>query len=120
MDIAVMPSSNWYGSPIKIFEYGAMGRAVIGPDVPPVREVMSDGEEGMIVPAGSVEALRGAMHRLAVNPALRERLGGRFRRRVLRDYTWDSVAERLIGVCHGAIQARVPQPSLQRPSIRVP
>jgi glycosyltransferase involved in cell wall biosynthesis len=106
MDIAVMPSSNWYGSPIKIFEYGAMGRAVIGPDTSPVREVMIDGEEGLIVPPGDVEALRAAMARLASNRLLREQLGQRFQERVLREYTWDHVAARLAGICRDAVQRR--------------
>jgi glycosyltransferase involved in cell wall biosynthesis len=106
MDIAVMPSSNWYGSPIKIFEYGAMGRAVIGPNTPPVREVMVDGEEGLIVPPGSVEALRTAMSRLAVNRLLREQLGSRFRERVLREYTWERVADRLVAICTAAVGRR--------------
>jgi glycosyltransferase involved in cell wall biosynthesis len=102
MEIAVMAASNWYGSPIKLFEYGAMGRAVIGPDTPPVREVMKDEEEGMIVPSGSVEALRSALARLVARPRLREQIGGQFRRRVLREYTWARVAERLTTVCEEA------------------
>jgi len=36
MDVCVMPKSNWYGSPVKIFEYGAMGKCIIAPDVIPV------------------------------------------------------------------------------------
>ena len=100
MDVAVLPSSNWYGSPIKIFEYGAMGRAVIGPDTPPVREVMVDEEEGLLIPPGSVEALRAALNRLAENRLLREQLGERFRERVLRQYTWSRVADRLLAICH--------------------
>jgi glycosyltransferase involved in cell wall biosynthesis len=106
MDIAVMPSSNWYGSPIKIFEYGAMGRAVIGPGTPPVREVMLDGEEGLIVPPGDVEGLRAALARLASNRLLREQLGERFRERVLREYTWDHVASRLAAICDDALGRR--------------
>jgi glycosyltransferase involved in cell wall biosynthesis len=106
MDITVMPSSNWYGSPIKIFEYGAMGRAIIGPDTPPVREVMVDGEEGLIVPPGSVEALRVAISRLSVNRLLREQLGARFRERVLREYTWESAADRLLAICAAASRRR--------------
>lgn len=32
MHIGVMPGSNWYGAPNKIFEYGAMKMAVLAPD----------------------------------------------------------------------------------------
>lgn len=106
MEIAVMPGSNWYGSPIKIFEYGAMGRAVIGPDTPPVREVMAPEEEGLIVPPGSVPALRAALVRLAGDPPLRERLGERFRARVLCEYTWDRIAERTLAICEEVLRRR--------------
>jgi glycosyltransferase involved in cell wall biosynthesis len=106
MDIAVMPSSNWYGSPIKIFEYGAMGRAVIGPDTPPVQEVMRDEEEGLIIPAGSVDALAAALSRLAGHALLRQRLGARFRERVLRQYTWNHAGDRLLSVCEDACRQK--------------
>ena len=34
MEIAVMAKSNWYGSPVKIFEYGAMKKAIISLTLP--------------------------------------------------------------------------------------
>src|SRR5207249_2160599 len=110
MDLAVMPSSNWYGSPVKLFEYGAMARAVIAPDTPPVREILTDGVEGLIVSPGSVPELRSALVRLAGDRQLRDRLGSRFRERVLRDHTWDRVAERLLAICEHASRHRARQP----------
>ncbi len=85
-----------------------MGRAVIAPDTPPVREVMTDEEEGLIVPSGSIEALQAALTRLCSNRLLREQLGGRFRERVLREYTWERVAERTLAICDAAIRSRAP------------
>ena len=44
MDIAVMVKSNWYGSPVKIFEYGAASLPMICPDTIPVRDVITDSD----------------------------------------------------------------------------
>ena len=48
MDIGVIPDFNTYGSPMKLFEYMAMGRAVVAPDVGPIQEVVSNGETGVL------------------------------------------------------------------------
>lgn len=45
MHIGVMPGSNWYGAPNKIFEYGAAGMAVIAPDTPTIQYLFEDGKE---------------------------------------------------------------------------
>ena len=45
LHIGVMPGSNWYGAPNKIFEYGAAGLAVIAPDTPTIKDLFVDGNE---------------------------------------------------------------------------
>ena len=101
-DICVMPGSNRYGSPIKIFEYGAMGKAIVAPDVAPVREVLTDGYEGILIPSGDIEAIRGALLRLVGNPELRRKLGQSFQARVRSRYGWThvarSIADRILAV----------------------
>jgi glycosyltransferase involved in cell wall biosynthesis len=54
--------------------------------------LVSDGRNGLVVPAGDVRALAGAMRRLAGDPALRVRLGEAGRRDV-QDYTYDAWAQ---------------------------
>lgn len=44
MDIGVMPGSNWYGSPLKIYEYGAMKLAVVAPDTPTISDLFNKDE----------------------------------------------------------------------------
>jgi glycosyltransferase involved in cell wall biosynthesis len=44
LDIGVMPGSNWYGAPLKIFEYGAMKMACIAPDTPTIKDLFPKNE----------------------------------------------------------------------------
>lgn len=44
LDIGVMPGSNWYGAPLKIFEYGAMKMACIAPDTPTIKDLFPNNE----------------------------------------------------------------------------
>jgi len=58
MDVGILPDSNVYGSPMKLFEFMAMKVPMICPAYPPVAEVVEDGATGWMFPpndkAGSV------------------------------------------------------------------
>ncbi len=47
-DAGIMPDSNDYGSPMKIFEYMAQGCPVIAPDYGPILDVVQDGVHGFV------------------------------------------------------------------------
>lgn len=72
-DIFVLPSL-WEGLPIGLLEAMAMRKAVIGTRVDGTREVLQDGVNGLMVEPGDVEALSGAIVRLAGDRELRESL----------------------------------------------
>lgn len=95
MDIAVMPSSNWYGSPVKIFEYGAMGKPIIAPDNGPVNEVMENGTDGVLVEPNPVP-LAEAIQSLMDDSVYRERLGSHFQEKVLTQHTWRQNASEIL------------------------
>ncbi|MCI4668425.1 MAG: glycosyltransferase family 4 protein [Bacteroidia bacterium] len=42
MHIGVMGSSNWYGAPNKLFEYGAMGMACVAPRTPTICDIFDE------------------------------------------------------------------------------
>jgi glycosyltransferase involved in cell wall biosynthesis len=42
LHVGVMPGSNWYGAPNKIFEYGAAGMAVVAPDTATIKDLFED------------------------------------------------------------------------------
>jgi glycosyltransferase involved in cell wall biosynthesis len=97
LDVALVPAINTYASPLKLIEYMAAGLAVIAPDQPNLREVLADGENGLLFPVGDGPALRSRLEQLAADPALRRRLGERARATVVeRDLTWRANAQRVL------------------------
>ena len=95
MDIAIFADSNHYGSPMKLFEYLAMGKAAIAPRVAPVEEVIVEGATGLLVEPGDPSALAREVLRLVSDPGLRRALGERGRRYVLDHHTWKANAVRI-------------------------
>jgi glycosyltransferase involved in cell wall biosynthesis len=98
MDIAVLPDSNAYGSPMKLFEYLAMAKAVVAPRVGPVEEIVRDGENGLLIDPANAEQLAERVLRLAADPGLRFRLGQQGRAYVLANHTWRRNAEAVLAI----------------------
>lgn len=94
-DIAVMATSNWYGSPIKIFEYGLMGKAIIAPDNGPLRDVMRPGKDGILVQPDKEHLARAVMD-LILNPEKAGTMGETFKNRILSEFTWQNQAFRIL------------------------
>ena len=92
MDITVLLNSNSYGSPMKIFEYLGMGKAVIAPRVGPVTEILDDGHTGLLIDPGNGAQMAAQILRLVGDPALREHLGNAGRAYVVEHHTWTANA----------------------------
>lgn len=91
MDIVVAPHAPWkefFGSPIKLFEYMASGRAVVVSNLGQLGEIIRDGETGLLVPPGDETALAAALRELVDAPALRTALGAAARADVIAHHTW--------------------------------
>ena len=98
MDVAVIPDFNNYGSPMKMFEYMAMRKAVLAPDVPCIREVIEPGRTGVLFERGNVgEAVRG-LETLIRDEQIRHDLGRRAHAQVMAFHTWDRNAERILQI----------------------
>jgi glycosyltransferase involved in cell wall biosynthesis/GT2 family glycosyltransferase len=94
--IFVLPSTS-EGLPMALLEAMAWGRAIVATAVGGVPDVLSDGEDALLVPAGDPAALAGALARLAADPDLRERLGSAARERARR-LNSEEVTDRLDGI----------------------
>ena len=69
----------------------ALARPIVASRVGGVPEIVSDDENGLLVPPGDAEALAAALGRLLADEALRRRLGDAGRARAAR-FTWPEIA----------------------------
>jgi glycosyltransferase involved in cell wall biosynthesis len=74
----------------------AHGRAVVAGDVGGLRDLVVDGETGLLVPPHDVLALRDALERLLDDRELRTRLGRAARERVRSYCSWETVTDALL------------------------
>lgn len=74
------------------------GAAVVGSDLPAMREFLHDGETGLVAPAGDPQALAAAVIRLLDDPGLCARLGAAGRSFVAARYDWAVVTDTYAGL----------------------
>lgn len=94
-DVAIHHSANKYMSPLKIFEYMAVGLPVIGPDIPSVREVFEENEDIILV-EDSVKDLTQKMLFYIQNPEERSRYAQKGQQKIRSQYGWDSNVDTIL------------------------
>jgi glycosyltransferase involved in cell wall biosynthesis len=81
------------GLPRALVEAAAAGRPIVATDVAGCREVVRDGQEGILAPLGDTEAAAQALVKLAADPALRARMGAAAHARFRERFTADAVRQ---------------------------
>ncbi|HVV96512.1 MAG TPA: glycosyltransferase [Rhodanobacteraceae bacterium] len=98
MDYAVLPNSNEYGSPMKLFEFMAMGIGVVAPDYGPIAEVIEDGRTGWLFARGDVDSCVDRVLALAERDDERAAVGRAARAYIVRERQWRNNAEQLLSL----------------------
>ena len=93
---------------LALIEAAAAGLPVIASRIGGIPEVVVDGETGLLVPSEDAAALAAAMGRLAADPALRERFGLNGRARFLRQFSLETMADRVEAVYRQALAGARP------------
>lgn len=88
--VGVMPDSNDYGSPMKIFEYMALGVPVIAPDYSPIQDVITHGQQGLIFRRRDIAALAAALGRVLADDDLAKTMGEAGRACVEKEHNWNA------------------------------
>jgi len=99
-------AAGFFWSPLKIYEYMAAGLPVVTARIPPLDDVVRDGEEGALFAEGDVGGLADAIGRLLADPAAAHAMGRRARERVAARFSWERHCAELSGLLEGLIAAR--------------
>lgn len=98
LDVMALTSHN-EANPVSILEAMSVGKPVVATDVGSVRESVSDGKTGYLVPAGDEMALAGRLTELLCDPLRAQEFGARGRDVVVRDWSLEAMVsgyERLL------------------------
>ena len=94
--VPMTDGSEFFGSPTKLFEYMAMGKAIVASRLGQIAEVLDDEETALLIEPGDARQLADAILRLSNSRELRERLGAAARRVAVERHTWKQNAQRVI------------------------
>ena len=96
-DIALQPAVVAYASPLKLFEYLALGKAIVAPDQPNIAEILTDNSNALLFDPKDVNGLSAALDQLCADPALRQRIAGKARDTIdEQGLTWRENAQRSV------------------------
>lgn len=107
-DICLLPLTatsiaSRYTSPLKLFEYLALGKPVVVSDLPSMRAVLEPSRHVLMAQAGDAAAFAAAIDRLLADPALRRQLGAAARERA-QEFSWDKRGARIKAFIEGILK----------------
>lgn len=96
-DIALQPAVVAYASPLKLFEYLALGKAIVAPAQPNIAEILTDNANALLFDPHDANGLSHALEQLCADAALRQRIAHGARETIREQkLTWRENAERAV------------------------
>ncbi|MGD1834806.1 MAG: glycosyltransferase family 4 protein [Nitrososphaeraceae archaeon] len=103
LDVAVAPYpflENFYFSPLKIYEYMAMGLPVVASRIGQISELIENEINGLLTTPGNSSEIVDAILKLYYDSKLRKKLGINARETIVKTSTWDMVIERILDLSY--------------------
>jgi len=95
-DVALQPSVVSYASPLKLFEYMGLAKAIVAPDADNIKEILTDKTNALLFNPDSDKDFLNAIQLLIDDKNLRSSLGKEAKNTIYsRRLTWDENAEKV-------------------------
>jgi len=98
MDFGILPDSNDYGSPMKLFEFMAMKKGMVCPDFSPIVEVVTNNETSWLFPANNKQECINKVYSVAEDAEKQKRVGMNARMYIENERQWKHNAEQIISL----------------------
>ena len=105
--IACLPSYYREGLPKVLLEAAACGRPLVTTDAPGCREVVQDGDNGILVTPRDAQSLARAMRKLIEDEKLRHAMGKRGREIMLKDFSSEQVVRETLAIYRELVASAV-------------
>lgn len=89
MDLIVMPS-RWEGFPLLPLEVLTEGKAIIASDIEGIREIITNGETGILIPPDNIEKWVSTIMQLVLSEELRKELGRKGKNFINENFSYDN------------------------------
>jgi glycosyltransferase involved in cell wall biosynthesis len=102
MDICVIPHSNDFRSPIKLFEYMAMAKPVVVPGTEPIESVIHNNDNGIVFRLNDRLSLKEALMKLIEDRNMIRTIGDSARKTIISFFLWKHNARRIVSIFEDA------------------
>ncbi len=114
-DIALQPAVTAYASPLKLFEYLALGKAIVAPRVPNIEEILQHGHNAALFEEADPQGLARMLSLLSQDASLRQSLGAQAQATIAeKGLTWAHNATRVVQLAQELLLAKGQSPALAR------
>jgi glycosyltransferase involved in cell wall biosynthesis len=106
-DIALQPAVTAYASPLKLFEYLALGKAIVAPRVPNIEEILQHGHNAALFEEADTQGLARMLTLLSQDANLRRNLGAQAQATIAeKGLTWQHNAARVAQLAQDLLAAK--------------
>ncbi|MEP7155928.1 MAG: glycosyltransferase family 4 protein [Betaproteobacteria bacterium] len=95
-DIAVLPHSNEFGSPVVMFEFMGLRIPVVAPKLAPIEDVHVDGQTALLFKPLDLPQFVEKLSSALSSPALRAEIARRAYEKLIREHTWEQNAQQIL------------------------
>lgn len=100
------------GSPMKLFEYMAAGKAIVAPALPNIEKILTHRKNALLFPPADPAGLAAALLELLADDHLRDRLAQTGRAEAVQKYSWDRAVRELLHIFRSLTGTPAPQTEL--------
>ena len=99
-DIAVLPHSNEFGSPVVMFEFMGLRVPVVAPRLAPIEDVHVDGQTALLFAPLDLEGFVEKLSAFLASPDLRATIALRAFEKLAREHTWEQNARQILDMAN--------------------